>query len=97
VKQPITLITEVEDGTIYFETGMFERENPGEKLPQHVGNVLKALTKDWKHKSELYPPGNPDLATKYLHRLHRRIPGVFQGDQQGNYRLNPQFTIAQVK
>jgi hypothetical protein len=96
VKQPLLLITEIDDGTIYFESGKFECETPGEKLPDHVGKAFKALTEKFQHKSDLYPQGNPELAVKYLHRLHRRIPGIFQTNRQGEYRFSPHILLAKV-
>lgn len=96
MRQPITLITEVDDGTIYFEIGVFEREAPGEKLQRHVGETFKTLGREWKHKIDMYPQGHPECVAKYLQRLQQKIPGIFQNNREGRYRLSPLIVIARI-
>jgi hypothetical protein len=94
LQTPLTLITENDDGTIIIETGRFESDLPGSKLPAHLGRNLLSLSRAWKSKQEIYPQGDGSLAVKYLWQLAKRIPGVYEADRKGFYRLARRITLA---
>jgi hypothetical protein len=94
VQAPLTLITENDDGTIIIETGRFESDLPGSRLPAHLGRTLLSLSRSWKAKQDLYPQGDGGLAVKYLWRLSKFIPGVYETDRKGFYRLARGIALA---
>lgn len=89
MKSEITLISEGMKGEIYVEPGQFESARTPRRLPRRLYTSLANLPKNWIHKSELYPQGQPELAVKYLWALGRVIPGIYEHDGAGNYRLSP--------